>query len=73
VETWVERGSEVPPFYDPMLAKIIVTGRRPRHRAGKMHRRWPTPRVSGIEPTWPTCARSWPTMFSPKAARPRAI
>jgi len=26
VETWVERGTEVSPFYDPMLAKIIVTG-----------------------------------------------
>ena len=25
VETWVEAGTEVPPFYDPMLAKIIVT------------------------------------------------
>ncbi|PTQ90658.1 urea carboxylase [Agitococcus lubricus] len=24
VETWLESGSEVPPFYDPMLAKIIV-------------------------------------------------
>ncbi|MEO6431823.1 MAG: 5-oxoprolinase/urea amidolyase family protein, partial [Nitrosospira sp.] len=24
VETWVERGVEVSPFYDPMLAKIIV-------------------------------------------------
>ncbi|MBN9126092.1 MAG: 5-oxoprolinase/urea amidolyase family protein, partial [Nitrosospira sp.] len=24
VETWVERGVEVPAFYDPMLAKIIV-------------------------------------------------
>lgn len=24
VETWVERGIEVSPFYDPMLAKIIV-------------------------------------------------
>jgi urea carboxylase len=24
VETWVERGVEVPEFYDPMLAKIIV-------------------------------------------------
>ena len=24
VETWVESGSEVSPFYDPMLAKIIV-------------------------------------------------
>jgi urea carboxylase len=24
VETWVERGAEIPPFYDPMIAKIIV-------------------------------------------------
>ena len=24
VETWVERGVEISPFYDPMLAKIIV-------------------------------------------------
>jgi urea carboxylase len=27
VETWVENGTEVTPFYDPMIAKIIVTGR----------------------------------------------
>ena len=27
VETWVEAGAEVPPFYDPMIAKLIVTGR----------------------------------------------
>ena len=27
IETWVESGSEVSPFYDPMLAKIIVNGR----------------------------------------------
>ncbi|HVW85507.1 MAG TPA: 5-oxoprolinase/urea amidolyase family protein [Bryobacteraceae bacterium] len=26
VETWVERGAEVTPFYDPLLAKIIVHG-----------------------------------------------
>jgi urea carboxylase len=26
VETWVESGTEVTPFYDPMIAKIIVTG-----------------------------------------------
>ena len=23
-ETWVERGSDIPPYYDPMIAKIIV-------------------------------------------------
>ena len=26
IETWVESGSEIPPFYDPMIAKIIVKG-----------------------------------------------
>jgi urea carboxylase len=26
VETWIDSGSEVTPFYDPMLAKIIVRG-----------------------------------------------
>jgi urea carboxylase len=26
VETWVEDGTEVTPYYDPLLAKIIVTG-----------------------------------------------
>jgi urea carboxylase len=26
VETWVERGTEITPFYDPLLAKIIVHG-----------------------------------------------
>ena len=25
-DTWVEPGSEVPPFYDPMLAKLVVQG-----------------------------------------------
>ncbi len=27
IETWVESGSRVTPFYDPMIAKIIVTGK----------------------------------------------
>ncbi len=26
VDTWVEAGSEVPPYYDPMIAKVIVKG-----------------------------------------------
>ena len=26
VETWVEAGTEVPPYYDPLVAKIIVHG-----------------------------------------------
>ena len=35
VETWVERGTEVSAFYDPLLAKIIVKG---RDRAEALHR-----------------------------------
>ena len=27
VETWVESGTEITPFYDPMLGKMIATGR----------------------------------------------
>ncbi len=32
VETWVEAGTEVTPFYDPMLAKIVVDGATARRR-----------------------------------------
>ena len=35
IETWVERGTEVSAFYDPLLAKIIVKG---RDRAEALHR-----------------------------------
>ena len=35
IETWVERGTEVSAFYDPLLAKIIVKG---RDRAETLHR-----------------------------------
>jgi urea carboxylase len=35
VDTWVEPGTEIPPYYDPMIAKIIVHGRdRDDARAG---------------------------------------
>ena len=35
VDTWVEPGTEIPPYYDPMIAKIIVQGRdREAARAG---------------------------------------
>jgi urea carboxylase len=35
IETWVERGSEISAFYDPLVAKIIVKG---RDRAEALHR-----------------------------------
>ncbi len=49
VETWVERGSEVSPFYDPMLAKLIVKGRDRAEALAAMQQALAQTRVAGIE------------------------
>lgn len=49
IETWVERGSEVPPFYDPMVAKLIVKGRDRAEALVKMQLALANTRVAGIE------------------------
>ncbi len=49
VETWVERGSEVPPFYDPMLAKIIVKADDRAAALAKMQQALADTRIAGIE------------------------
>jgi urea carboxylase len=49
IETWVERGSEVPPFYDPMVTKIIVKGRDRGEALAKMREALAATRVAGIE------------------------
>ena len=49
IETWVERGAEVPPFYDPMVAKIIVKGRDRADALEKMQQVLANTRVAGIE------------------------
>ncbi len=49
IETWVERGSEVPPFYDPMVAKLIVKGRDRAEALAKMQQALAQTRVAGIE------------------------
>lgn len=49
IETWVERGSEVPPFYDPMVAKIIVKGRDRAEALENMQQALANTRVAGIE------------------------
>ena len=49
IETWVERGSEVSPFYDPMLAKIIVKGSDRFDALSKMQRALSRTRIAGIE------------------------
>ena len=49
IETWVGRGSEVPPNYDPMIAKLIVTGRDRADAVLKLQRALADTRLSGIE------------------------
>jgi len=49
VETWVERGSDIPPYYDPMIAKIIVKADSRDEALGKMQHALSTTRVDGIE------------------------
>jgi urea carboxylase len=49
VETWVERGSEIPSFYDPMIAKIIVTAPTRAEAVAKLSAALAATRVAGIE------------------------
>ncbi len=49
VETWVEAGSEVTPFYDPMLAKIIVQGADRAEALDRLRAALDATRVAGIE------------------------
>ncbi|BCM89749.1 acetyl-/propionyl-coenzyme A carboxylase alpha chain [Abditibacteriota bacterium] len=49
VETWVDAGTEVPPFYDPMLAKIIVTGETREAAVAALQRALDSTHLAGIE------------------------
>ncbi|WP_237154363.1 urea carboxylase [Oryzibacter oryziterrae] len=49
VDGWVESGTEVTPFYDPMLAKIIVTGADRAQALGKLRAALEATEVYGIE------------------------
>jgi urea carboxylase len=49
VETWVERGSEIPSLYDPMIAKIIVTAPTRAEALQKLSAALAATRVAGIE------------------------
>ncbi len=48
-ETWVEDGTEVTPFYDPMLAKIIVHGSDRAEAIGRMQAALESTLLGGIE------------------------
>ena len=49
VETWVEDGTEVSPFYDPLLAKIITSGVDRAEALGRMRAALRATTIAGIE------------------------
>jgi urea carboxylase len=49
VETWVESGSEVTPYYDPMLAKVIVHGEDRAEALAKLREALRECEIAGIE------------------------
>ena len=49
VDSWIERGTEVSPYYDPLIAKIIVHGDDRRDALAKMKRALRQTRIHGIE------------------------
>jgi|AntAceMinimDraft_1070359.scaffolds.fasta_scaffold00985_2 urea carboxylase len=49
VDSWVERGTEVPAWYDPMLAKLIVTASTREQALIQMDMALAATRLAGIE------------------------
>ena len=49
VESWVESGTEVSPFYDPMLAKIIVAGETREAALARLQGALDRTEIGGIE------------------------
>ena len=49
VDTWVENGTEVSPFYDPLIAKIIVRGSDRADAINTLQHALATTRLDGIE------------------------
>ena len=49
IETWIERGTEVTPFYDPLLAKIIVKGSTREEALLRLRKALDETHIAGIE------------------------
>ncbi|MEO7414262.1 MAG: urea carboxylase [Opitutaceae bacterium] len=49
IETWVERGTEISAFYDPLLAKIIVKGRDRAEALQRLEVALAATRLHGLE------------------------
>jgi urea carboxylase len=48
-ETWIERGVEVTPHYDPLLAKLVVRGETRAAAVAKLREALTETRIAGIE------------------------
>jgi urea carboxylase len=83
-ETWVENGTEVTPYYDPMLAKIIVRGASRDEAVERLQQALAVARFDGLETNLDYLrqvlahpefrAGAFPTSFLTRVAfRPRAI
>jgi acetyl-CoA carboxylase, biotin carboxylase subunit len=57
VDTWLEPGVEVPPFYDSLLAKLIVWGASRDECVARARRALREVRVEGVKTTAPLLAR----------------
>jgi urea carboxylase len=49
IETWVEDGTEITPFYDPLIAKIIVSGHDRASALAKLRQVLAETTIAGIE------------------------
>ncbi|HVU05585.1 MAG TPA: urea carboxylase [Polyangiaceae bacterium] len=49
VDSWIESGSEVSPFYDPLLAKVVVWGESRADAVKKLGAALAATRIAGIE------------------------
>jgi len=49
IDTWVERGCEVSPFYDPLIAKVLVHAKNRASAVEKMKLTLARTRLAGIE------------------------
>ncbi len=49
IDTWVERGSEISPFYDPLIAKVLVKAGDRKQAVTAMRNALAESKLSGIE------------------------
>ena len=49
IDTWIEKGSEISPFYDPLIAKILVHGNDRDNAISKLRDALNDTKINGIE------------------------